>query len=340
MSSDGPGGDGPHDAHDPDDAGDPGDPGDPGDERPWWEQDGEPVDASPPRRMSNSRIALLVAAVVAAVAVVGIALTRSGDDGPAAPSTTASSSTAVKKIPPTEATIATARNPSILVHSSPPEGWDDMEPVVVWDNPVPPQSQSTMPARDPLPRPDYPIKGRYTDPSGWSFSNPTAWGDQFVMLVTERRGDWMKVEVPVRPNGTPGYVAAVDVELSTTTYRLDLRLGTRTLTLYDGDEVVMTTPVVIGKTETRTPTGRFYITDLVHQDDPAGTYGPVALPTNAYSEQIDEFENGVPVIALHGTNRPELMGQAVSNGCIRLPNDKIQQLADTIPMGTPIDISA
>ena len=34
------------------------------------------------------------------------------------------------------------------------------------------------------------------------------------------------------------------------------------------------------------------------------------------------------------------MGQDVSNGCIRLPNDKIQMLADTIPMGTPIDVWA
>ena len=327
----------------PDDPGpdDPGPDAGPGEERPWWEQDGMVVDDRPPRRLSNGRIALLVAAVVAALAVIGFALVGSNDDPPPADrSTTAAPSTEPTRRPPTEARIATAKNPSILVHSSPPDGWDDMEPVEVWDAPVPPSSQASTAARPPLPRDDYPIKNRYTDPSGWSFSNPSGWGDPFVMLVTEQRGDWLKVEIPVRPNGTPGYVAAVDVKLSTTDYRLDLRLGTRTLTLYKGDDVVMTTSVVIGKPETRTPTGRFYITDLVHQEDPAGTYGPLALPTNAYSEQIDEFDNGVPVIALHGTNRPELMGQDVSNGCIRLPNDKIQMLADTIPMGTPIDVWA
>lgn len=215
-----------------------------------------------------------------------------------------------------------------------------MEPVEIWDNPVPPQSQATMPPRDPFPSPELPIQGRYSDPGGWSFSNPTGWGDAFVMLVIEQRDEWMKVEIPVRPNGTPGWVSANDVEMSSTQYRLDLRLGTRTLTLYDGDTAVLSTPVVIGKNETRTPTGRFYITDKYEQTDPAGAYGPIALPTNAYSEQIDEFDNGVPVIALHGTNRPELVGQDVSNGCVRVPNEQIMKIAGLIPNGTPIDIWA
>lgn len=197
-----------------------------------------------------------------------------------------------------------------------------------------------MPPRPALPRSDYPVQGRYTAATGWTFNSPTAWGDPFVMLITEQRGQWFKVEIPVRPNGTPGYVAASEVTVSNTDYRLDLRLGTRTLTLYQGTTAVLSTPVVIGKPETHTPTGRFYITDKVEQTDPSGAYGPIALPTNAYSEQIDEFDNGVPVIALHGTNRPELVGQAVSNGCVRIPNEQIVKIASLIPAGTPIDIAA
>ena len=313
-----------------------------GAKRPWHEQTDDDAGERPDRRMSRSRIALLVALVLLAIGAGVFALTRSDSDpAPDSSSTTATSaSTTAERWPATRARIATAKNPSIIVHAEPPTGWDDMEPVSVSDSPAIPQSQDTMPPRDALPRADYPIQGRYVDPAGWSFNNPTAWGDPFVMLITEQRGDWLKVEIPVRPNGTDGYVNASDVTLSDTEYRLELRLGTRTLTLYDGNDVVLTTPVVIGKPETQTPTGRFYITDLVEQDDPAGFYGPLALATNAYSEQIDVFENGVPVIALHGTNRPELVGQDVSNGCVRVPNEQILKIADAIPMGTPIDISA
>jgi hypothetical protein len=42
--------------------------------------------------------------------------------------------------------------------------------------------------------------------------------------------------------------------------------------------------------------------------------------------------------ALHGTNRPETIGQAVSHGCVRLHNEDIARLYDMVPVGTPVYI--
>jgi hypothetical protein len=42
--------------------------------------------------------------------------------------------------------------------------------------------------------------------------------------------------------------------------------------------------------------------------------------------------------ALHGTNRPETIGQAVSHGCVRLRNEDVARLYDTVPVGTPVYI--
>jgi len=39
---------------------------------------------------------------------------------------------------------------------------------------------------------------------------------------------------------------------------------------------------------------------------------------------------------LHGTNEPWLIGQAVSNGCIRLTNEDAVYLYDHTPLGTPV----
>ncbi|CAN7186137.1 L,D-transpeptidase [Phyllobacterium sp. LjRoot231] len=39
---------------------------------------------------------------------------------------------------------------------------------------------------------------------------------------------------------------------------------------------------------------------------------------------------------LHGTNEPWLIGQAVSNGCIRLTNEDAIDLYDRTPLGTPV----
>ncbi len=42
--------------------------------------------------------------------------------------------------------------------------------------------------------------------------------------------------------------------------------------------------------------------------------------------------------ALHGTNKPETIGQSVSHGCVRLRNEDIQQLYSMVPIGTPVFI--
>ena len=49
--------------------------------------------------------------------------------------------------------------------------------------------------------------------------------------------------------------------------------------------------------------------------------------------------DGLPVIALHGTNNPGAVGTAVSNGCVRIPDEVVTQLAERLPAGTPVIIT-
>ena len=42
--------------------------------------------------------------------------------------------------------------------------------------------------------------------------------------------------------------------------------------------------------------------------------------------------------ALHGTNKPETIGRAVSHGCVRLRNEDIAALYESVPVGTPVYI--
>ncbi|HEX6924164.1 MAG TPA: L,D-transpeptidase [Longimicrobiaceae bacterium] len=43
-------------------------------------------------------------------------------------------------------------------------------------------------------------------------------------------------------------------------------------------------------------------------------------------------------IAVHGTNFPELLGQPVSHGCIRMSNEAARRLYHEAPVGTPVII--
>ena len=44
------------------------------------------------------------------------------------------------------------------------------------------------------------------------------------------------------------------------------------------------------------------------------------------------------MVGIHGTDRPGLIGQAVSHGCIRMFNRAVDRLHRLAPRGTPIDI--
>ena len=151
--------------------------------------------------------------------------------------------------------------------------------------------------------------------------------------------EWLKVQIPVRPNGTEGWIPAKEADLSSHFVRAEVNLTERSVRVWDGDELIAETEAVVGKQSTPTPLGTFYVNDLVERFD-GSAYGPFILSLSGFSEVMETFGGGVPVIAIHGTNRPELMGGAHSNGCIRIPNDVVRFLAETVPMGTPVTISA
>jgi lipoprotein-anchoring transpeptidase ErfK/SrfK len=161
-----------------------------------------------------------------------------------------------------------------------------------------------------------------------------------VFLVEEERGDWLRVLLPMEPNGSEGWIRTRDVRRSEHPFRVEVDLGDRKLTAYRSDRVVLQAPVAVGTPATPTPTGRFFTTLLAKPDDPTGPYGSFAYGLSAYSEVLETFAGGDGQVAIHGTNAPWLIGQAVSHGCIRVHNSAIRRLARLLPLGTPVRVTA
>jgi len=247
-----------------------------------------------------------------------------------APDTT-SSLTPVTEVP-AGSLIATAKTPSVIVFAAPPAELRSADSTTT--------TTTAAGAHQPIPRAGLNSAGVAKVQFGYEFDNPTYFDNPLVMQVLEDHGDWLKVLIQARPNHTEGWIKASDVDITTTTYRMVLSLADRHLTVYDGNEVVAETDVVIGKQTTPTPVGSFYLSEKIEQKNASGAYGPWILSTNGYSESLDLFDNGLPVVAFHGTNQPDLIGTQASNGCIRMPNDVVTQLADLLPAGTPIEIVA
>jgi L,D-transpeptidase-like protein len=176
-----------------------------------------------------------------------------------------------------------------------------------------------------------------------TFERRNEQGAQQVFLLRDRlRGTdgklWFLALLPVRPNGTRGYIRPPDIRLAHTPYRLVLNRQALTLTLKRRCTELRTYPVGLGTKETPTPVGHFYLTSLLQPPTPDSVYGSFAYGLSGYSPAIRDWKWG-GLIGLHGTNDPSSVGKLTSHGCIRMRNKDIEQLVEILPLGTPISIS-
>ncbi|MBB6733500.1 L,D-transpeptidase [Cohnella zeiphila] len=107
-------------------------------------------------------------------------------------------------------------------------------------------------------------------------------------------------------------------------YRIIVDLSDRQLILLDGDTVVRSFPVGIGRMVTRTPTGEYRI--INKQANPGGPFGVLWMGLSK------------PHYGIHGTNDPSSIGKLVSHGCIRMYNEDVLALSSLVPIGTRVTI--
>jgi lipoprotein-anchoring transpeptidase ErfK/SrfK len=168
--------------------------------------------------------------------------------------------------------------------------------------------------------------------------NPNSEGSRLAFLVKSRVAGWDLVYLPMRPDGSTGWIRETQVDLAYDPYRVVVSLGGHSIAVYDGGRIFYRARAGVGRSITRTPTGVYYIVDLLQQADPHGVYGPYAFGLSAFSNVLYSFGGGPGQIGLHGTNEPARLGTDVSHGCIRISNAGITKLARVLPLGTPVII--
>ncbi|MGH9078071.1 MAG: L,D-transpeptidase, partial [Acidimicrobiales bacterium] len=105
-------------------------------------------------------------------------------------------------------------------------------------------------------------------------TNPFGTAQVLAVVGAPGTSGWLDVELPVRPNGSTGWIPGAGASLTWTPYSVMVDLGARTLTVLDGSTTVLTTPAAVGSAGTATPGDRTYLWELVRPDDPNGAYGP------------------------------------------------------------------
>jgi len=105
------------------------------------------------------------------------------------------------------------------------------------------------------------------------------------------------------------------------------------------DEIIVATPIVQGRDGRETPTHVGFIENGVRGEALTPAYGLAALPIASFSEKLGTFGGGgIPANFLHGTNQPELVGQRLSSGEVRIPDPVLAGLLDEVTPGVPVII--
>ncbi|HEY3426305.1 MAG TPA: L,D-transpeptidase family protein [Negativicutes bacterium] len=99
----------------------------------------------------------------------------------------------------------------------------------------------------------------------------------------------------------------------------------RQLTLFNGNSQVRSYPVGIGKPSTPTPEGNYTVAAKFL--NPGGILGTRWLGL--------DFD---PNYGIHGNNAPWSIGHLVSNGCVRMYNNHVEELFTLVRIGTPVVI--
>ena len=169
-------------------------------------------------------------------------------------------------------------------------------------------------------------------------TNPTIEGQPLHALVRERQGVWLKVQLVARPNGATGWVRITNFSQYQTPYRIVVQRCSRKLTVYKFGQPIWDRPVAVGKPNTPTPVGEFFVDFITPMRCCA--YGPVMLSVSGFSNVIFQFgKNGTGQIAIHGTSADWSVGKAASNGCVRMHNADVTALSQMVPAGTPVVIT-
>jgi lipoprotein-anchoring transpeptidase ErfK/SrfK len=150
--------------------------------------------------------------------------------------------------------------------------------------------------------------------------------------------------------------------MSPSPLRLEVCVGSQTLSLFEGPQLIRQWPCStskfgLGFTEGsyRTPVGRLTVKEKHGDGAPAGTIFKSRQPVGLWQPGMDTQEDLVLTrilrldgrerrnansfdryIYVHGTNDEAAVGRPASHGCVRLRNADMIDLYDRVPAGTEV----
>jgi lipoprotein-anchoring transpeptidase ErfK/SrfK len=125
--------------------------------------------------------------------------------------------------------------------------------------------------------------------------------------------------------------------------QLVVDLSDRQVALYSNGVLQARYDIAIGREGWETPAGEFQILNMrenpVWQNPISREIVPSSTDNPLGSRWIGFWTDGKHQIGFHGTNQDQLIGQAVSHGCVRMREADIQTLFNQVAIGTPVVVN-
>jgi lipoprotein-anchoring transpeptidase ErfK/SrfK len=159
----------------------------------------------------------------------------------------------------------------------------------------------------------------------------------WVPVVAEQDG-WAEILLPTRPNASAGWVhlSSEEVEIAQNDYAINVDRVSFSLEILENGKSIGKWTIGTGKAEHPTPAGRAYIIASIAETK--NTYSPIVLPLSYHSDSLETFGGGPGTVGLHTWPNDSFVGQANSDGCIRVPPNALDQLVK-LPLGTIVNIT-
>ncbi|MCP4653020.1 MAG: L,D-transpeptidase family protein [Candidatus Omnitrophica bacterium] len=123
------------------------------------------------------------------------------------------------------------------------------------------------------------------------------------------------------------------LKVITSTFSVAVDKSQNLLFLKRDGEVIKTYIISTGKNNS-TPIGTFKIVNKLSRPTwfKTGAVIPPDSPENILGSRWLGFD--IKGYGIHGTTEPEMLGQQVTLGCVRMRNDEVEELYDIVPIGT------
>ena len=105
-------------------------------------------------------------------------------------------------------------------------------------------------------------------------ANPIPSGTPLTFLTDGRTPTRYKVLLPIRPNGSTGWVDPAQVTVLAHQYKIVVELDNHQIRITNGDRLIMKTKIGVGRATTPTPGGRYYIKEPIRPCYSDGNGGP------------------------------------------------------------------